>query len=339
MRRYVVVGAGAVGSAMGGLLARAGREVLLVARGEHARVAAAKGLRLRCPDGAWTVPVPVVTGPEQVRLTTDDVLLLTVKTQQAEAAVEQWADVPVHDGTGRNAGRAGDLLPLLTALNGVAAEDIALRRFSRVFGVCVWCPTVMTDPGEVLVRGVPVRGIFHVGRYGGIREQGEGAFLDDLVADADAADLRVLLPDDVMPWKYAKLLANLGNVLQALLGDTSGAEDVLEAARSEARAVLAAAGVVLPGEDEARAARADLEVRGIPGEPARLGGSSWQSLTRGTGNIETDYLNGEIVLMARRLGLSAPVNAGLTALARAAARARHRPGDLTPAELRSRLAR
>lgn len=100
MTRYVFVGAGAIGSALGGLLAQRGSSVLLVARGAHAAAMATGGLTLRCPDGTSTLRVPVATGPDGVRLTVDDVLVLTTKTHQAEAAVEQWADVPVHDHAG-----------------------------------------------------------------------------------------------------------------------------------------------------------------------------------------------------------------------------------------------
>ncbi len=129
--RYVFVGAGAVGSALGGLLARAGTEVLLVARGEHQRRIAENGIRVRCPDVEFTVAVPSVTGPEGVALTDRDVLVLTIKTQQTEAALAQWADVEVRDPDGRVVGRASEVLPVLTALNGVAGEEIALRRRHR----------------------------------------------------------------------------------------------------------------------------------------------------------------------------------------------------------------
>lgn len=338
MTRYVFLGAGAVGSALGGLLARQGMDVLLVARGEHAKVVAAAGLRVRCPDTTFTVTPPTVTGPEDVRLTADDVLVLTTKTQQAEAAVEQWAEVPVHDRTGAVTGRAGQVLPVLTALNGVAGEEIALRSFDRVFGVCVYFPAVMIEPGEVIVRGAPLRGIFHVGRYGRTPDpDADERFLRGLAGEWAAADCRLVPVGDVMPWKYRKLLGNLGNAPQALLGDTSGADDVPAAAQAEAREVLAAAGVAVVGDADADAGWRDYAWLPVPGEPEQLGGSSWQSLVRGTGSIETSYLNGEIALLARRHGARAPVNARLTSLARRAARSGLRPGDLTAAELREEL--
>ncbi|MDT7804420.1 MAG: 2-dehydropantoate 2-reductase [Actinomycetota bacterium] len=332
MTRYVFVGAGAIGSALGGLLAQQGTSVLLVARGAHAAAMAAGGLTLRCPDGTSTIRVPVVTGPADARLTADDVLVLTTKTHQAEAAVEQWADVPVHDHAGAVVGRAAELLPIFTALNGVAGEQIALRRFERVFGVCVWFPTVLTEPGEVIVRTRSPRGVFHVGRYGAGDHD-----LGSLPADWGAAGFEVVPAADVMRWKYRKLLSNLSNALQALLGDTTGADDLRRAAEDEAGDVLASAGIAYADDDEVRAAWGGLSFEPVPGEPAELGGSSWQSLVRGTGTIETSYLNGEIALLGRRIGRPAPVNAELTALAHQAARDGHRPGSLGVEELRRLL--
>jgi len=336
--RYVFVGAGAVGSALGGLLAQNGTAVLLVARGDHARAMTDHGLTVRCPDTILTVPVPVVTTPDQARLTLDDVLVLTTKTHQAEAAINEWADVPVHGNDGAVAGRAADLLPVFTAMNGVAGEEIALRYVERVFAVCVWFPTVMISPGEVIVRGAPLRGVFHVGRHGGAAaSSGDAALLDGVSRDWGAVGCLIRRPDAVMAWKYRKLLANLGNVLQALLGDTSGAGDVARAAETEARTILDAAAVPIIGEEESRAGwqPEGLSFLPVPGEPAQLGGSSWQSLVRGTGTIETDFLNGEITLIARRLGWAAPINTRLTALARRAARDGLGPGSIDVDQLRA----
>jgi len=334
----VIIGAGAIGGAVGGLLAQSGSEVLLVARGDHGRTMIDKGLTLRCPDGTFTVPAPTVTGPDGVRLRADDVLVLATKTHQADAAINQWADVEVYDGD-RLIGRAADQLPILTALNGVASEEIALRYFDRVYAVCVWFPAVMIDPGEVIVRGAPLRGVFHIGRFGQPSDQAaDAALLKTVQTDWLAAGCKVVLPDDVMAWKYRKLIGNLGNAFQALLGANGGADELVEAARAEARQVLDAAGITVTPDDEERAARQDAaQVRPVPGAPAELGGSSWQSLIRGSGTIETDYLNGEIALIGRRIGHPAPVNARITALARRAARCRLRPGDTTAEHVRAAL--
>jgi 2-dehydropantoate 2-reductase len=61
-----------------------------------------------------------------VRLTDRDVLVFTTKTQQLDAALQEWVDQPVHGPDGV-VGTAGDRLPAMTGLNGVAAEEKALR--------------------------------------------------------------------------------------------------------------------------------------------------------------------------------------------------------------------
>ena len=82
-----------------------------------------------------------------------------------------------------------------------------------------------------------------------------------------------------------------------------------------------------------RSCRERTLVHPVPGFEEVLGGSTWQSLSRGTGNVETDYLNGELVRIARQHGLTAPINARLATLTRRAARAGQQPGELRVGEL------
>ena len=328
--RYVIVGAGAIGGAVGGRLHQAGRSVVLVARGEHLAALRREGLRLRTPTEDVRLQVPVVGGPDEVTLTPDDVLVFATKTQQVEAALQTWADVDVHAG-GEVVGTAGALLPALTALNGVAAESMALRYFARVVAVCVWMPSVHLVPGEVIIRGGPTSGMLHLGSVPPGRDV-------DLVAgvagDLVAASFDAPRPADVMPWKYRKLISNLGNGLQALVGPSGGSADLGAAVEREAREVLAAAGIeVTPDAEEAAARAAGFSMHHVPGVPDDVGGSTWQSLRRGTGNVETDYLNGEIARVAHGLGREAPLNARLASLVRQAAARGQQPGAVTAAEL------
>ncbi|MGH3206525.1 MAG: ketopantoate reductase C-terminal domain-containing protein, partial [Trebonia sp.] len=97
--------------------------------------------------------------------------------------------------------------------------------------------------------------------------------------------------------------------------------------------VLDAAGIgyaTTAAVDEARGHHVDFgPVAGAP----RGGGSSWQSLTRGTGSIEADFLNGEIVLLGRENSVPTPVNEALQRLANRAAADRLPPGSLSPGEI------
>ena len=319
--RYVIVGAGAIGGTVGAVLTRAGIPTVLVARGRHAETLAAAGLTLRTPDGAFHTPVTAVSGAEHLRLTPDDVLVFTTKTQQLDVALQQWVDQPVHGPDGV-LGTAGDLLPVLTALNGVAAEEKALRYFRRVFGVCVWLPAVHLEPGEVIVRSWPVVGQFHIGRWpASLSTPADGQLLQRLAATWTAAGIRMRVVDDVAPWKYNKLLSNLANAAGALSADGADLTQVVAALRAEGEHVLRDAGIEFVSFEISTAARADGPTpRSVPGRNTGPSNSTWQSLSRNTGNVETDFFNGEIARLAHRHGVAAPINAALARAARSAVR-------------------
>ncbi|WP_277440804.1 2-dehydropantoate 2-reductase N-terminal domain-containing protein [Streptomyces sp. SPB162] len=324
--RYIIIGAGAIGGTIGGRLFDSGREVVLVARGAHYEALRAGGLRLTLPAGSLKLPVPVVDGPEALELRADDVLVVAVKTQDSVAALDAWAGRPVAGG-----GTAGERLPVVCAQNGVAGERLALRRFRRVYGMCVWLPASYLEPGSIEAPCTPLTGILHIGRF----PSGSDALAERIAADLEESGFDAPTPVDVMRWKYGKLLKNLGNALEATCGPLDGddARDVLRRAVAEGEAVLDAAGVDRAGEAEQTVARGDrVQLRPLNGV-TRGGGSSWQSLTRGTGSIEADYLNGEIVLLGRTHGIDTPVNAVLQQTANACAREGRRPGEFTIPEL------
>jgi 2-dehydropantoate 2-reductase len=103
--------------------------------------------------------------------------------------------------------------------------------------------------------------------------------------------------------------------------------------RAEGVAVLDAAGIAYASAEEEKEARGDkIQLVEIDGAP-RGGGSSWQSLNRGTGTIEADYLNGEIALLGRLHGVPTPLNDLLQRLANEFARERRAPGSLPFDEL------
>ncbi|MER6789908.1 2-dehydropantoate 2-reductase N-terminal domain-containing protein [Streptomyces sp. NPDC000658] len=325
--RYIIIGAGAIGGTVGGRLAEAGQEVVLVARGAHRTALAEGGLRLRVPEGELTHRLPVVAGPDELgTLRADDVLVLAVKTQDSEAALRAWGPSPVAGG-----GTAAERLPLVCAQNGVESPRLALRRFRHVYAVCVWLPSTHMEPGVVSAAGAPLTGILHLGRY----PHGVDDTARAVSADLEKARFEAPVVPDVARWQYAKLLSNLGNALEAVSGPVAdpAAEDLFARVRAEGAAVLDAAGIAYTGAEEQRAARGDkvtlVPLAGVP----RGGGSSWQSLSRGAGSIEADYLNGEIVLLGRLHGVPTPLNELLQRLANAFARERKAPGSLPLSDL------
>ncbi|ACQ82270.1 2-dehydropantoate 2-reductase [Beutenbergia cavernae DSM 12333] len=325
--RYVIIGAGAVGATIGASLHEAGRDVVLVARGEHLRVLREDGLTFATPSSTRVLPIPAAGGPDDLVLRPDDVLVLATKSQDTAGALAAWAPATVDGGT------AGERLTVVCAQNGVDNERQVLRRFGHVVAVTVWLPATHLRPGVVVAPGDPAPGVLTLGRY----PSGVDATVELIGTDLAAGGFVAPVRDDVMRWKYAKLLGNLGNAADALFGRDDDAASLVRRARQEGEAALEAAGIPWTSDEEQSAMRSAFGVGTVPGFE-RGGSSTWQSLARGTGSVEVDYLNGEIVLLGRTHGVPTPVNAALQARAAVAAAAGAAPGSGRAAELLAALA-
>ncbi|WP_153415310.1 ketopantoate reductase family protein [Nocardia macrotermitis] len=328
--RYIIIGAGAVGGVIGGRLIQGGNDVVLVARGAHLAALRADGLRLVTVEGSTTLPVRAVADPGELgELRADDVLVLAVKSQDTVAALTQWAAAPVAGG-----GIAADRLALVCAQNGVENERVAQRIFRTVYGMCVWLPATHLEPGVVVLHVAPLSGILTLGRY----PHGSDSSITEFGKHLAASEFLAPVVEDVMRWKYGKLLNNLSNALLALLDDTDEpADDLRQGVRAEGETVLAAAGIPYADESERQVIQGDrMELQYIASVP-RLGGSTYQSLARATGSAEVDYLNGEIALLGRLHDVPTPINDLLQRLVTEYARDRREPRDLSPSRLRALL--
>jgi len=319
--RYVVYGAGAVGGVVGALLHQSGHDVVLMARGAHLAAIRRGGLRLETPAGASTAHIAAVEGPDAVDWRDDDVVLLAVKSDATMACALALAAA------------APPTVSVVSLQNGVANEPALLRWFARVYGVCVMAPTGHLQPGVVEANCHPVPAVLDIGQYpdglDDVAESVAGAF-------GDAGIVSQPRPD-IMRWKYRKLMMNLGNAVQAVCSRGEGFDELRELIRAEGETALTAAGIEPITEADDRERRGDiLQAKEIPGRP-RAGGSSWQSLERRTGSIETDYLNGEIVLLGRRYDVATPANELIRREAARLAGERGGPGSVDPKDLLARL--
>ena len=110
-------------------------------------------------------------------------------------------------------------------------------------------------------------------------------------------------------------------------------------AKAEARACYAAANLSCTTEAEDAARRDGIDERGRSTARSAPAARRGRALARGHGALETDYLNGEIVLLGRLHGVATPVNEALQELAAEAARTRAAAGALPLAELIARSTR
>jgi 2-dehydropantoate 2-reductase len=320
---YVVFGAGAIGAVVGGRLSQAGYDVTLIARGEHLAALQARGLRLESPAGADTVRVAAVGHPREIDWRTNHVVLMAMKSQHTLAALSELVAVSPPE------------TPIVCLQNGIANEAAALRMFPNVQAVSVACPTSHLEPGVVQAWSTPVTGLLDIGRY----PVGIDQVSEVVAADFRAATFSSYPVADILRWKHRKLLTNLGNAIEAVCGPQRREGPLEQILFAEGESVLSAAGRVFASAEEDRSRRADLLQRGEIAGQTRPGGSSWQSLQRGTGDIETDYLNGEIVLLGRMHGVPTPANDLLQRLARELAVTRDPPGTTSAATILEQLDR
>ena len=309
--RYIIYGAGSIGGTIGASLFEAGRGVVLIARGEHGRAIAERGLLFGTPAGGWRhLPIPVVGHPAALSIGTGDVVVLAMQSQGTMSALEALSLVAPAD------------VPIACAQNGVENERLALRHFSNVHGMSVRMAGVAREPGCVGVHDSPHNGIVDVGRY----PHGVDDLDRAIAADLEAASIQSLALDDIMAQKRAKLASNVTNALEAAIGRAATKTELSKRARAEAMAVFAAAGLSVATDAAPRAAdRARAPIDGVP----HGGNSAFQSLERGRGRLEADYLNGEIVLLGRLHGIPTPANALLQDLAIRLVKAHVAAGSLT----------
>src|SRR5262245_8854003 len=255
--RYIIYGAGGIGGAIGARLFQGGHEVVLICRGEQITAIQQRGLTLKTPKETVQLPLRAVGHPAELKFTENDVVLLTMKSQDTEGAL-------------RDLERAGGgEVPIICAQNGVDNERMAARRFSRVYGMVVVMPATYREPGVVLNHSSPVEGVLDTGCY----PSGVDSLITQIAADLTACGFSAKPDPHIMRWKYAKLLTNLQNALQAACGLDFREREFAHKVRDEGLACLRAAGIDAAPQDEFRRRMAEVKILDIPGHP-RTGGST-----------------------------------------------------------------
>src|SRR4029453_3524089 len=302
--RVAVIGAGAIGSVVGGLLARAHEDVTLIGRRPHVDAVNRNGLRI---DGAL--------GTIQVRLraaeTLDfrpDLALLTVKTQGVAATARAVSPYVVG-------------VPVVTMQNGVRSDELVADVLGRedVLSCVVLFGATFLEPGRVtyspqgkLVLGAP---------FGPIEERTR------TVAAVLNKAVPTHLTANTAGAHWTKLIINENNALPAVTG--LSIQDV------NRQPALRSLSVLMMREAVATIAAADIKLVSLPGVPAAalrgmlrlplpaasrllrllslsLGetpalGSTLQSVRRGEAT-EIDYLKGEGGALGKKNGTPTPLN-------------------------------
>lgn len=285
-----VMGAGAVGCYFGGMLARAGHRVTLIARPTHVEAIARDGLRLEVK--AFDAHVRLAASTDASAVQGADLVLFCVKSTDTESAGAQMLP---------------HLAPhalVLTLQNGVDnAERLrTVLPAHTVAAAVVYVATEMAGPGHVKHHG---RGDLVI----------EPSAASAGVAQAlIAAGVPTEISDNVRGALWLKLILNcaynaVSAITQLPYGKTAvgeGVQDVMRDVVAECLAVAHADGVRVAGDVDA-AVRMIFDT--MPGQFS----STAQDLARGK-TSEIDYLNGFVARRGVALGLATPANRVLWAL-------------------------
>ena len=299
-----VVGAGAVGSFFGAMLARAGHPVTLIGREAHVQAIERHGLRLQWADGREEA-VRVAATTELAAVRGAALVLVCVKSADTEAVARQIAPLLDPDAL---------VLSLQNGVDNVAALARHVRQ--PVVPAVVYVATSMPAPGVVRHAG---RGDLVIGPAdaAAARDPVQQQRLQAVAALFAGAQVPVRVSPEVMAELWLKLIVNCAcNAISAVAQQPYGRLAAEPAIRELQRAVVREAVAVAQAEGQAVTPDAALAaVDGIlAAMPTQLS-STAQDLARGK-PTEIDHLNGYVVRRGAELGIAAPANQALHALVR-----------------------
>lgn len=311
IRRIAVIGAGAVGSALGALLHRAGQSVVLIARPAHTAAIRQDGIRV---DGDTGDFIAAVEATETLDFR-PELALLTVKTQDVVAAVKA------------NQAFLNDV-PVVTFQNGIRSDELVASILPReqILSAVVLMHVTYLLPGKVTVVH---QGELILGRPFGPRD----SKLEDVAHILNQA-VPTRVTDNIQGAHWLKLIVNLNNALPAITNFTMSQvyanislRNLAVGLMREGLRVIGRANIRLESLPEVSVGLTRLLNRmpsGIAGRIAAakvrrlttvwpLWGSTLQSIQRGR-PTEIDYLNGEIMELGKRYGEVTPLNTKMVEL-------------------------
>jgi 2-dehydropantoate 2-reductase len=311
--RIGIIGAGAIGGVLAGVLTRDGYQVQLLVRQEDlAQKISKKGLKVKGECGKFTIPVPTVSKPGELSGPFDYVLIATKAEDLLDAA---HGILPYLDKETR----------VVSLQNGICEEILAdVVGEERTIGCVIGFGSSLCAPGKVEMTS---GGEIIIGNWN--REPDEQL---EQLSDILGHVVKTRTTDKILPELYSKLIVNssittLGVACGQPLGEmlvTRKARNLFIALTREAMEVAGAMGITVPpgaggkvdyykflSTGPLSGLRRHLIIRVIGIKYKKLRSSSLQSLERGR-KTEVDIYNGYIVAKGKELGVSTPVNAQLT---------------------------
>jgi 2-dehydropantoate 2-reductase len=297
--RVAVVGAGAVGGYFGGMLARAGADVVLIGRQVHVDVWTRDGLAVDSVNFKERIPIEAST--DIAAAANADLVLFSVKSPDTQETAQQLARHIKHDAL------------VISLQNGVDnVEQIRAVTSLDPIAAAVYVASSMPAPGVIKHDA---RGDLLIGDFPGRSGPPRQTAVARVASWFEAAGVPCRVSPHIDSDLWTKLIVNaalnaISAVVQVPYGDIIGTPESRETVRqlvTECVAVARADGVAMPESDYIEMVLRFAENAG------QVYSSTARDLARGR-KTEIDALNGFVVRRGVRLGVPTPVNQSLLAL-------------------------
>ncbi len=300
--KIAVLGAGALGCAMGSCLSESGHEVWLInRRADHVEAMNKHGLSVRVNGIDRYTPVKAALNAADIaaQIGTVDLLVVLVKSFHTREAITSSTSI------------VGPDTVVLSLQNGLGHEDVLAEVVGRdkVLAGKTYAGGVMLGPGRI-IRGTEGKETY-IGEL-------DGRMTDRVQRVAEvfnAAGLITHISDNIMGTMWEKLLVNvatgaLSGITHLAYGDLYQVPEIKAcalAAVQEAMDVAHASGIRLSVNDPEQP-----WIKAAAGLPPEFKASMLQSLEKGS-ITEVDYVNGSVVRWGQKCGVPTPVNSTLVA--------------------------
>ena len=308
-----VMGAGGVGGFLGGMLALAGNQVTLIARGPHLEAIRSAGLRLITPQQDVVIGCPdeVIATGDPTTVGAVDLTLLTVKTYQNADALAAMTPL------------VGPETMILALQNGVDSHADAIRAFGghRVLPGAVYVEASVPEPGVVRQAGDVVRVVF--GELDGT-DSPRGRII---AGTLNSAGVQAEFTTDIRKALWTKFL-----FIATMAGLTSMSRRTMAELMPEPHWRKVVTGCLAEIESVARASGIDLEPTIVEETLAYINGSlddihaSMHSDLMNGRPLELEALNGAVARAGEAAGVPTPINDLVYAMLKSYEHGRDRSG-------------
>lgn len=295
---YLIIGAGAIGSALGVNLKKNGFSVTLIANSEHSKEINKNGLSVIAQNENFNEKLSCFDSLEGLEISKEAIIFMTMKFDRR---FEKTLLKMQEKGLNKN--------PIVCFQNGVEAEKVAKKFCSKLYGGVARMTCTIRKWGEL---SYAKQGIFIVGKY----PNGKDFICDKIKNDLESSGFQIGIAPEIVSDKYLKILVNLNSATHALFKNL--AENPIKLAEikfnvlKEGIQVFEKAGInAYPSCGLGSTKEKMLENFGEPKEQKfrfQTYNSTWQNLYWQKEETETKYFNGLVVSLGQKYGINTSYN-------------------------------